>query len=85
MTLATAIVERLKRTALIWLAVYPSVLLVLSLVGDRFRHWSLPMRVLAATLIVVPLVVNISSPLIQAVMDVVGKVLHRIKQHDDKQ
>ncbi|MNM49912.1 hypothetical protein D3C81_609290 [compost metagenome] len=85
MTLATAIVERLKRTALIWLAVYPSVLLVLSLVGDCFRHWSLPMRVLAATLIVVPLVVNISSPLIQAVMDVLGKVLHRIKQHDDKQ
>ncbi|MNW21186.1 hypothetical protein D3C71_2219580 [compost metagenome] len=61
------------------------MLLVLSLVGDRFQHWSLPMRVLAATLIVVPLVVNISSPLIQAVMDVVGKVLHRINQHDDKQ
>jgi antibiotic biosynthesis monooxygenase (ABM) superfamily enzyme len=59
---------RLKRTALIWLAVYPTVLIVLSLLGAHFRHWPLPLRVLGSTLIIVPIVVNISAPLIEALL-----------------
>ena len=59
---------RLKRTALIWLAVYPTVLTVLSLLGPHFRHWPLPLRVMGSTLIIVPIVVNISAPLVEALL-----------------
>ncbi|WP_269790623.1 hypothetical protein [Stenotrophomonas sp. Iso1] len=85
MTLLAVLGERLKRTALVWLAVYPSALLVLSLVGERFRHWPLPMRVLASTLIIVPVVANISLPLVQTVVAALGRASRRIDRHDDNQ
>lgn len=68
MTWRSVLRPRLKRTALIWLAVYPTVLIVLSLLGAHFRHWPLPLRVLGSTLIIVPIVVNISAPLIEALL-----------------
>ena len=64
---------RLKRTALIWLAVYPTVLAVLSVLGRYLRQWPLPLRVLGSTLIIVPIVVNISAPLVQALVSAVGR------------
>ena len=64
---------RLKRTVLIWLAVYPTVLTVLSLLGPHFRHWPLPLRVMGSTLIIVPIVVNISAPLVEALLSAVQR------------
>ncbi|TXR49436.1 hypothetical protein [Phyllobacterium endophyticum] len=65
------IFERLKTTAMVWLAVYPSVLLIIWIVGDRMRDWPIPLRVLGATLMVVPIVTNVSQP---AVRTIVGKI-----------
>ena len=64
---------RLKRTALIWLAVYPTVLTVLSLLGPHFRDWPLPLRVMGSTLIIVPIVVNISAPLVDVLVSAVRR------------
>jgi antibiotic biosynthesis monooxygenase (ABM) superfamily enzyme len=58
--------ERLKRTAMVWLAAYPSVLLVISLIGDVLEDWPLPLRVLVATGIIVPIVANITEPTVKA-------------------
>lgn len=69
----TELAPRLKRTVLIWLAVYPTVLTVLSLLGSYFQHWPLPLRVMGSTLIIVPIVVNISAPLVQALVSVVRR------------
>ena len=69
----TELAPRLKRTALIWLAVYPTVLTVVSVLGPYFRQWPLPLRVLGSTLIIVPIVVNISAPLVQAAVSAVGR------------
>ena len=69
----TELAPRLKRTALIWLAVYPTVLTVLSLLGPHFRHWPLPLRVMGSTLIIVPIVVNISAPLVDALVSAVRR------------
>ncbi|APO79000.1 antibiotic biosynthesis monooxygenase domain-containing protein (plasmid) [Rhizobium etli 8C-3] len=69
--LRQVILERLKTTVMDWLAVYPSVLLVIWLVGDRTQNWPTPLRVLGATLLIVPIVTNISQP---AVRTIVGKI-----------
>jgi len=62
---------RIRKTAMVWLSVYPTVLLVLKLLstyGPGFSHWPLPLRALGSTMIVVPIVVNISAPLLEAVV-----------------
>ena len=64
---------RLKRTALIWLAVYPTVLAVLSVLGRYLRDWPLPLRVMGSTLIIVPIVVNVSAPLVEALLSVLQR------------
>lgn len=69
----TELVPRLKRTALIWLAVYPTVLTVLCLLGPHFRDWPLPLRVMGSTLIIVPIVVNISAPLVEVLFSAVQR------------
>lgn len=71
---------RLKRTALIWLAVYPTVLTVLSLFGTHLRHWPLPLRVMGSTLIIVPIVVNVSAPLVEALLSAVQRCWVRVRQ-----
>ncbi|MEJ1117211.1 hypothetical protein V9K92_01825 [Phyllobacterium sp. CCNWLW109] len=65
------ILERLKTTVMVWLAVYPIVLLIIWLVGDRTQNWPLPLRVLATTLMIVPIVTNVSQP---AVRTIVAKI-----------
>ena len=70
---------RLKRTALIWLAVYPTVLAVVGLLGPRTRHWSLPLRVMASTLNIVPIVVNVSAPLVEALLSAVLRSWLRVR------
>jgi antibiotic biosynthesis monooxygenase (ABM) superfamily enzyme len=69
--LRQVIFERLKTTAMVWLAVYPTVLLIIWIVGDCMQDWPIPLRVLGATLMVVPIVTNVSQP---AVRTIVGKI-----------
>jgi len=76
----TELAPRLKRTALIWLAVYPAVLTVVSVLGPYFRHWPLPLRVMASTLIIVPIVVNITAPLVEALLSAVRRFWLRLRQ-----
>ena len=71
------VLERLKRTLMVWLAVYPSVLLVVSLTADWMQDWQLPHRVLGATIIIVPIVTNITEP---AVRTAVGKIEEALLQ-----
>ncbi len=65
--------SRLKRTVLIWLAVYPTVLTVVSVFGSHFKQWPLPLRVMGSTLIIVPIVVNISAPLVELLVSAVWR------------
>lgn len=65
------IFERLKATVIVWLAVYPNVLLIIWLVGDSTQDWPMPLRVLAATLMIVPIVTNVSQP---AARTIIGKL-----------
>ncbi|UEM07601.1 hypothetical protein JL101_032325 (plasmid) [Skermanella rosea] len=58
---------------MVWLAVYPSVLLVISLVGDVLKDWSLPLRVLGATIIIVPIVANITEPAVKAAVTAIER------------
>jgi antibiotic biosynthesis monooxygenase (ABM) superfamily enzyme len=69
--LRQVILKRLRTTVIVWLAVYPTVLLIIWLVGDRTQDWPMPLRVLGATLMIVPIVANVSQP---AVRTIVGKV-----------
>ena len=71
------VLERFKRTIMVWLAVYPSVLLVVSLTADWMQDWQLPHRVLGATIIIVPIVTNITEP---AVRTAVGKIKEALLQ-----
>lgn len=68
MTLRDCLLGRLKKTAVVWAAVYPSVLAVLSLVGDLLQDWPLPLRVLGTTVLIVPVVTNITEPLVRAAL-----------------
>lgn len=68
-----AIFERLKRTMMVWLAVFPIVLLVISLAGDCMKGWPLPLRVLGATLMIVPIVTNISEPAVRTVVGIIQR------------
>ncbi len=61
-----AVTKRLKKTLMVWLAVYPSVLLVITLVGDVLKGWPLPLAVLVTTVIAVPIIANISQPATKA-------------------
>jgi len=60
-----ALLARLKKTLLVWIAVYPAVLIVIALVGDLLQEWPLPLRLLVATLIIVPVVVNMTEPAVK--------------------
>ncbi|MDX0312518.1 hypothetical protein GOC54_15740 [Sinorhizobium meliloti] len=62
----SVLIARLKKTLLIWIAVYPAVLAVLTLVGEWLRDWPLPLRALASTAIIVPIVANLTAPAVQA-------------------
>ncbi len=64
---------------MVWLAVYPSVLLVISLVGDMLKDWPLPLRVLGATVIIVPIVANITEPVVKAAVTAIERAWLRRK------
>lgn len=68
-----ALLERLKRTVLVWLAVYPTVLTVLILLGDALKGWPLPLRVLGSTALIVPIVTNIAEPLVKRILSMLTR------------
>lgn len=72
-----AIVERLKRTVVVWVAVYPAVLLIISLVGESMKGWPLPFRVLGATLMIVPIVTNVSEPAVRKGIGAIQRMRQR--------
>jgi len=57
------------RTALVvWLAIYPTITLLLAFGGDLIATWPLPLRTLALTLVAVPLMVFVLLPRLQRVL-----------------
>ncbi len=68
-----ALLERLKRTVLVWLAVYPTVLAVLLLLGDALKGCPLPLRVLGSTALIVPIVTNIAEPLVKRILSMLTR------------
>lgn len=51
-----------KMAVVIWLTIYPAITLVLYLLGPSLSHLPLPLRTLALTIIVVPLMVFVLLP-----------------------
>ncbi len=56
---------RWKSAILIWLAIYPSITLFLFLFGERLMALPLPLRTMAITLVLVPLMVFVLLPMLQ--------------------
>ncbi len=71
------IVDRLKKMAVIWLAVYPSVLIATLVIGDVLQDWPLPLRVLGATVVIVPIVSNVAEPGVRLVIRAIGQMCFR--------
>ena len=56
---------RHRMAVLVWLAIYPTITLLLALGGSAIAGWPLPLRTLALTLIAVPLMVFFLLPRLQ--------------------
>lgn len=65
---APAMPPRWKTAVLIWLAIYPSITFLLWLAGPRIASWPLPLRTLALTAVLVPLMVFLLIPAIQRLL-----------------
>lgn len=68
-----SLMSRLKKTTRIWLAVYPTVLVFLTIFGDALKEFPFPLGVLVSTLVVVIIVSNVTDPL-------VGKVFYHLRR-----
>lgn len=51
-----------RRVILTWIAVYPTITLIQSLLGTRMAAYPLPLRTLVVTVLVAPLVVYLVLP-----------------------
>jgi antibiotic biosynthesis monooxygenase (ABM) superfamily enzyme len=52
----------------VWLAIYPSITVILWLVGPKMQTWPLAVRTLVITLGVVPLMVYVLVPAFQRLL-----------------
>ena len=59
---------RWKTAIVVWLAIYPTITLVLWLAGPRVAGWPLALRTLAITAVVVPLMVYLLMPAFQRLL-----------------
>jgi uncharacterized protein len=57
-----------KIAVVIWLAIYPSLTLVLWLAGPKIAMWPLPLRTLVITVVLVPLMVFVLIPGVQRLL-----------------
>ncbi|MGL5860690.1 MAG: hypothetical protein ACRCY9_05480 [Phycicoccus sp.] len=51
-----------RRALIVWVAVYPTITLVLALLGPLVHHWPLPLQTLLVTAVVVPPVTYVLIP-----------------------
>jgi antibiotic biosynthesis monooxygenase (ABM) superfamily enzyme len=72
-----AILKHLKSLLIIWCTVYPSVLLVLCALGDRLQNVPLPLRVLAATAVIVPIVSYVTGPVVRSTVAAIERARER--------
>lgn len=56
---------RYKRAIVIWIALYPAVVVALSILRPLIGHWPIPLQALALTLVVIPAAVWVLIPLVQ--------------------
>jgi antibiotic biosynthesis monooxygenase (ABM) superfamily enzyme len=59
---------RWKTAVVVWLAIYPTITLVLWLAGPSIASWPLGLRTLAITVVVVPLMVYVLIPVFQRLL-----------------
>jgi antibiotic biosynthesis monooxygenase (ABM) superfamily enzyme len=60
-----AMPPRWKTAVVVWLAIYPSITLVLWVAGPTMQSWPLAVRTLVITVVVVPLMVYLLLPGVQ--------------------
>jgi uncharacterized protein len=58
---------RYRQALIVWIAIYPTITLVLELAGPLIQDWPLPLRTLALTAVVVPTMVFVLLPTLQRV------------------
>jgi uncharacterized protein len=63
-----AMPPRWKTAVVIWLAIYPSITFLLWLAGPTIASWALPLRTLALTAVLVPLMVFLVLPAVQRLL-----------------
>ena len=63
-----AMTPRWKMAVAVWLAIYPTLTFLLWLAGPRIASWALPLRTLAVTAVLVPLMVFLLLPSIQRLL-----------------
>jgi antibiotic biosynthesis monooxygenase (ABM) superfamily enzyme len=56
---------RHRQALVVWLAIYPTITLLLELGGPVINDWPLPVRTLALTAVAVPLMVFVLLPALQ--------------------
>jgi antibiotic biosynthesis monooxygenase (ABM) superfamily enzyme len=56
---------RWKTAVVVWLAIYPSLTLILWLAGPTIRDWPVALRTLVLTAVLVPLMVFVLLPALQ--------------------
>jgi antibiotic biosynthesis monooxygenase (ABM) superfamily enzyme len=56
---------RRRQALLVWIAIYPTITLLLELGGPVINDWPLPLRTLALTAVAVPLMVFVLLPALQ--------------------
>jgi antibiotic biosynthesis monooxygenase (ABM) superfamily enzyme len=63
-----AVPARWKTAVVVWVAIYPSITLVLWLAGPEMQSWPLAVRTLVTTALVVPLMVFVLLPILQRLL-----------------
>ena len=58
---------RYRQALLVWIAIYPTITLLLELGGPLINDWPLPLRTLALTGVAVPTMVYVLLPALQRV------------------
>lgn len=61
---------RYKQAIVVWLAIYPTITIILLALGPRLEALPIPLRTLALTLLLVPLMVYVLVPTL-------NRLLHR--------
>jgi len=56
---------RYKRAIVIWIALYPAVVVALATLEPFINNWPIPLKALALTLVVIPAAVWVLIPLVQ--------------------